>query len=342
MPEWGDSPHLSQIPLIDMHFAAIKGGVPMMTIEEIKADSVLAKSFATDERLIKTYNSWLANQGVKAGDIRAVTESHTKHYIRWRGSLHTSGKGSGVKACDFFKRATLTSDPKKDQADLSEADGFFRLQLLMLLERRQANATVGGYLKERFKYAFRMTSPLLGTVLVEPSKSPLTDYEKKFVEIAVDEPFPPAGCAELFADYVHDSRAGFRPVFGHQEFICLTGGYLRFRHVFKEEIHSESSVYGWANEGLSATKYTANAVVKFYSDLWNATVDAYARARRQIAATGHAAIQAASSAYQAAQNSVARRYRDAEDALNNELAKRYADVDGAIRDFYDPGGMYRR
>lgn len=304
MPEWGDSPHLSQIPLIDMHFAAIKAGVPMMTIEEIKADSRVAKSFATDARLLKTYNTWLANHGVKAGDIRAFTEAHTRHYIRWRASLHTSGKGGGVPALEFFNRATLTVDKTRDQTDLREADKAFALQLRWLLERRQANATFGSYLKERLKDTFRMTSPMLGTLLIEPGKAPLTAYEKKFVEIAVDGPMPPPGCAELFADYVHDSRAGFRPLLKKHEFTWLTGGYLRFRHVFKEEIRGESRVYGWANEGLSGLKAAGNAVVDISCELWDATVAAYANARRRAVATARAAAKATTEAYQAAEREV--------------------------------------
>ncbi|MEO8154489.1 MAG: DUF2235 domain-containing protein [Rhizobacter sp.] len=429
MPEWGDSPHLSQIPLIDMHFAAIKGGVPMMTIQEIKADPGVAKSFATDERLLKAYNTWLTHNGVKGADICTFTEGHARHYIRWRASLHLSRTaeearaagqeqkvldgeiarlkseqqllerqrlneqlalsrssvglnpatllptaeglrladginarydrhiraiqnevdelemrelvlGGGVAGCAFFKRATRALDPKKDQTDLAEADRFFRLQLLWLLERRHANASMSGYVKERLKTTFRLISPLLGTLLIEPGKSPLTDHEKKFVEIAVDATLLPLGCAELFADYVHDSRAGFR-VATRQEPIVLTGGYLRFRHVFKEEIHGESRVYGWANEGLSAAKHTANAVVQFYSDLWDATVAAYARARRQIAAAGVAAIQAASTAYLNAQDAVARRYHDAEDELYRRLTERYAEMEGAINSIYLSDPMRR-
>ena len=304
MPEWGESPHLSQIPLIDMHFAAIKAGVPMMTIEEIKADPGVAKSFATDTRLLKTYNTWLANQGVKAGDIRAFTEAHAGHYIRWRTSLHVGGKGGGIASLDFFKRATLAIDKAKDQTDLREADETFALQIRWLLERRKANATFGGYLKERFKDVLRVTSPLLGTLLIEPGKSPLTDYEKKFIEIAVDAPMPPTGCAELFADYVHDSRAGFRPLLKQHEFTWLTGGYLRFRHVFKEEIRGESRVYGWANEGLSGAKAAGNAIVDISCELWDATVAAYAKARRAAVVTGRAAVKATNDAYQAAEREV--------------------------------------
>ncbi len=421
MPEWGDSPHLSQIPLIDMHFAAIKAGVPMMTIQEIKADSGVAKSFSASAHLIKAYNAWLNQHGVKGGDIRAFTESHTRHYIRWRASLHLNRKpeqagatrqeqqaanaelsrlkaeqqvleqrrlneqhelsrsgvgidhatllptaegrrladginakydqqiktlqtqmrevevrkltaAGGVAACEFFKRATLSLNPKKDQDDLSEADQSLRLQLLWLMERRRANATLSGYLQERLKTGFRLTTPLLGSLFVEPGKSPLTPSEGRFLDIALNDPMPAPGCTDLFADYVHDSRAGFRIV-GFQEPVPVTGGYLRFRHVFKERIGGETRIYGWANEGVAAGKDAANAVAKFYTDLWDATVAAYSKARRQIAAAGASAIQAASTAYQNAQNSVARHYHDAEVALYRELTQRYTNVPGGFDDF---------
>lgn len=304
MPDWGASPHLSQIPLIDMHFAAIKGGVPMRTIEEIRASPSLSKSFATDPQLLGTYNNWLANQGIKGGDIRAFTEAHTRHYIRWRAALLMTGKGDGVAGLDFFKRATLAADKTKDQTDMREADQSFEWQLRWLLERRAANATVSGYLKERLKDAIRLSTNIWGTLLIEPGKTPLTTYEKKFLEIATESPMPPPGCAELFENYVHDSRAGFRPFAKQHEFVWLTGGYLRYRHVFKEEIHSESRIYGWANEGLSGAKAAGNALVDFYCELWDATVAAYAKARRHAIAAGRAAAKATKEAYQTAEREV--------------------------------------
>jgi hypothetical protein len=338
MPKWGDSPHLSQIPLIDMHFAAIKGGVPMMSIEEIKSDPRLAKSFATDERLLKTYNTWLANQGVKAGDIRTFTEGHAKHYIRWRASLHLDSQMGGVISCEFYKRAAL----QKDRIDLREADEQLGLQLKWLMDRRAANASVSGFLTERLKSVLRLTTPALGILLIEPGKAPLTVYEKNFLEIAVDTPLPPLGCADLFADYVHDSRAGFRPLFGGHEPSLLTGGYFRFRHVFKEEIHGESRVYGWANQGLATTKATANALTSYFSDLWDTGCVAYNSARRRMAVASRSAIQMVSSTYQAAEQKVVRRYQEAEQELYEQLAQRYANAKHAVEEYNSPEAKQRR
>ncbi len=342
MPEWGDSPHLSQIPLMDMHFAAIKAGVPMKTIEEIKAIPQLAKSFATDERLIKTYNTWLAHQGVKGGDIRSFTQAHAHHYMRWRGSLHGGRAQRGVARQEFFKRSASA----KDRALMGKADDDFALQLRWLLERREANATIKGYMKERLKDAAAVASlvirpprmpSLVGVPGVEFGKAPLSSHEHTFLAIAADGPLPPTGCADLFSDYVHDSRAGFT-VGGSHEPSVLTGGYLRFRHVFKEEIHGESRVYGWANEGLSDAKAAGNAVIQFLSDLWDATTETYERVRARINLMGRqtaAAVQQAASAYQSAQMRVWRQCQQAEKELLDSLAERY-------REYSSPEAVQRR
>ena len=336
MPEWGDSPHLSQIPLIDMHFAAIKAGVPMLTIEQITSDLGLRKSFATDRRLLSTYNRWLANQGVKGGDIRAVTEAHTRHYIRWRAAQHLGG-GSGVAALEFFKRTKVP----QDRNDLTEADAQLGLQLKLLIERREATATTLGLLKERLKTVIRVASPVIGTVLLDPGKTPLTSYENKFLDIATKDPFPPKGCAELFSDYVHDSRAGFRVWIYHEPSI-LTGGYLRFRHVFKEPVRAESQIYGWANQGLSQTKAAANAAVQLFNELWDAGVNTYNRARRRVNELGRNAIHAASSTYHLAEQKVIRSYQDAERELYKQLSTRYDNVKGAIDEYNSPEARQRR
>jgi Uncharacterized alpha/beta hydrolase domain (DUF2235) len=316
MPEWGDTPHLSQIPLLDMHFASLKGGVPMMTMGQIAADAALSKAFSTDKKLLDAYNRWLSSHGVRPGDAVEYTQAHARHYIRWRGALHAGG-GRGVTSLPFFGRATMGND----RENMREADEGLGLQLRWLLERRQANSTVGGYVAERLKSAVRVISPVT-TMLLEPGKAALTSYEKRFLEIAVEGPAAPDGCHELFADYVHDSRAGFR-VGGRHEPIVLTGGYLRFRHVFKEEVRSESAVYGWANQGLDAGKRASNAVAQFFSDLWDATVATYNRARQRVRALGRAALNAASAVYQAAEREALRRYHEAERELYDELRKRY-------------------
>ena len=320
MPAWGDSPHLSQIPLLDMHFAAIKAGVPMMTIEEIHADAGLSKSFSTDPKLIGAYNDWLAHQGVSKGDAVVVTQAHARQYIRWRAMLHMKG-GVGITLLDFYKRAGGV-----DQAQMKEADDQLRLQLQFMAERRAANSTTWGYLKERARDVIRMSS-LVTSILVDPGKTPLSQEEANFLDIAMKDPLPPAASIALFNDYVHDSRAGFRPL--GMEPIFLTGGYLRFRHIFKEAIHSESAIYGWANRGLVEAAAAGNAVARFFESLWDNTVSTYRSAQKAVAnAMKRAALQAASSTYQSAVMRVLRMCYRSEEEFYAELAKRYVDFNG--------------
>jgi len=53
-------------------------------------------------------------------------------------------------------------------------------------------------------------------------------------------------------------------------------------------------------------------------------------------------MQAASTAYQSAENAVARRYHDAETALYRELTERYASTKGAIQAYYSPEAVQKR
>lgn len=278
MPVWGTSPHLSQIPLMDMHFAALKGGVPMLTIEEIKAQPLLANSFSTDPKLLTVYNDWLSTNGIKPAGITEFTEAHTKQYLRWRGLLHAGGTTHLSS-----KRFYLQAKPK-DQTDLAEADRSLGITLRAWRERKDANATFLGRVNERAKDALHVVMPVT-RAFVDSGKDPLSDHEEKFLSLITEGALPPVASVTLFDDYVHDSRAGFR-ITGHHEPEWLTGGYARFRHVFFQS-NSSSPVYGWANESLKAVKAAANATVSFFQSLYKETLDTYDAARAKITKTAH-------------------------------------------------------
>jgi hypothetical protein len=276
MPAWDASPHLSQIPLMDMHFAALKGGVPMSTIEEIKADSKLAKSFSTDKKLLAAYNNWLSSNGIKPAGISAFTEAHTKQYLRWRGTLHAGGTAH-LASKRFYKEALA-----KDKTDLAEADEDLGILLRAWRERKDANATFLGRVREGAKDALHVVMPVT-RAFTDSGKDPLSAHEDKFLTLIAEGAAPPAASVTLFEDYVHDSRAGFR-IGGYHEPEWLTGGYARFRHVFLQS-NSNSPVYGWANESLKAVKAAADATVTFFQRLYDDAVDTYAAARARIIKT---------------------------------------------------------
>lgn len=285
MKGWGASPHLSQIPLIDMHFAALKAGVPLRTLQEMKEPKreALLKSFSTDPRLIASYNNWLTHNGIKGADVKTFTEAHTKQYLRWRGMLHANGKHA-LKGKRFFRESD-----KPGQTDLLEADTDLGIYLRSWRERKSANAGVLGWLGERAKTVLHRTSPA-GMLFVDEGKDPLSAQEDMFLKIMTEGAAPPAACVTLFEDYVHDSRAGFR-ILGKHEPVWLTGGYGRFRHVFVQS-DDYSNMSNIANESLKAVKAAADAAVSYFQQLYGFTVSTYRAARRKIAATARAVAEA--------------------------------------------------
>lgn len=283
MPGWGASPHLSQIPLIDMHFAALKAGVPLLTINEIKQKGFkrIQDAFSTDPRLIASYNNWLTHNGIKGADVKTFTEAHTKQYLRWRGMLHAKGKPPLTK-----KRFFIESD-KPGQKDLLEADTSLGICLRSWRERKTANEGVLGWLGERARTVLHRTSPA-GRLFIEDGKEPLSAQEDMFLKIMTEGAQPPAGCVTLFEDYVHDSRAGFR-ILGSHEPLWLTGGYGRFRHVFVQS-DDYSNMSNIANESLKAVKAAADAAVTYFQQLYGYSVRTYREARRQVYRTARVVV----------------------------------------------------
>ncbi len=310
MPHWSASPHLSQLPLMDMHFAAIKAGVPLMTMAEIQKDSRLAKSFSIDKRLLALYNEWLLTHQVSPGSTTAVTQAHAKQYIRWRGMLHAEGK-KRLTSMRFYNEA-----PEADRTDLREADDDLGAQLWWLRVRKNANESFWQTTTERLKTMTRFTVPA-SRLFIESGKEPLSAHEAQFFGLATEGASPSDATIKLFEDYVHDSRAGFR-IMDHHEPIFLTGGYLRFRQVFQERI-SINSAYELANDSVLIAKSTIQTTKEYLQSLYKASIDTYARARQTAKSAmlraKNATISAANEAtraYQAAEREVVLKYTQAQ------------------------------
>jgi hypothetical protein len=315
---------LSQIPLIDMHFEAIKAGVTMDTVDEMKGRTPL--SFKASPALINAYNAWLASHGVPAGDFRAVTEAHVRQAIRWRTQMHLSGH-INYSERPFFARA---NNGWGDQAQIDASEREYNHQLRWLVERYNANRGVAGYLTERAKDVRAVLSRGVQVLpgarsLVTPSDfglPPISDQEEHFVKVALEERDPSAASTALFDNYVHDSRAGFLSEYGREP-IFLTGGYLRYRNVFESNAQ-QSRIYGWANAAWQGLKDAKDATIDMLNRLWEETVAAYENARARVRrAMATAAAGAASVAYEAAQRLVWEKYRNADRDLFELLKRRY-------------------
>lgn len=227
MPDWGDSPHLSQIPLLDMHHHVLRGGVPIKTADEIRQEEGLAESFAVSEKTRTAFNAWLTGHGqVTSGTAERITESHAQQYQRYRG-LRLNG-AAAVETSAFFARANGA-----DQALLRSANLDLRQQIDRLKWRRDERARqeasgIAGLVDNG------MYSPYgLGATADMPQPvRPLSAFQRTVLDRIENPGQLPQAVLDLFDDFVHDSRAGFRPVGSMMEPSGEEKGYLRYRTVF--------------------------------------------------------------------------------------------------------------
>ena len=223
--EQGKLSQLSQIPLIDMHYEAMKAGVPLLASDEIQQRSDLAKDFHCSESLIEAYNAFSRECGIGSTPdeqaILAVIHQHTRQYLQWRGDLLESWQG--LKTRDFYRRATPT-----DQKQLLLAQNDLSNQIAVLDERIRIED--GSALDKAAAISLYANSGNFDDEMIQP-----VDAVTRRVLAAMRQHTPlPDAVRRLMDDYIHDSRAGFRPL-GNLEPHNVTGGYLRYRTIFPKQ-----------------------------------------------------------------------------------------------------------
>lgn len=224
MPIDAPSPHLSQIPLLDMFHEATKAGVPLMSWEDIQKRNKLKKDFSVSPTLIKNYNGYLAAHKVPSLPLHQAVRKHMTLYFRWRGQHLAPG---ALESQAFYLRASTA-----DQKDMKKTHDELCKQVEMIPKREAANRTSSGYLKERSKDFIRIAS-IHSRAVVEEGLEPVTPVEREIYQaITSTEPLH-ADITRLFCEHVHDSRAGFKVASQHEP-VKITNGYLRYRTVFPE------------------------------------------------------------------------------------------------------------
>lgn len=212
---------LSQVPLIDMHHAAIRGGVPLMTMEQIGAIGRLRGHFAVPSDVKNAFNAFLGSHGVPKGlKLDVATRRHTEQYMRWRGL-----RAASLSSQPFFQRA-----PSIDKTDMLEANNDMQTQAAELQARQTANATEAGRQRENIRDVVRTVSPVTRT-FIPAGLEPLGPVETQLLQAFHGPLDLSPALVNLFDNYVHDSRAGFR-IQGRHEPASITGGYFRYRRVF--------------------------------------------------------------------------------------------------------------
>ncbi|QAU23576.1 DUF2235 domain-containing protein [Dyella sp. M7H15-1] len=221
--EQGKLSQLSQIPLIDMHYEAMKSGVPLLDSNEIGRRDDLLKDFHCPKPLIEAYNAYLDTHGsssVSGKDaVVDVIHQHTRQYLQWRGDLLESWQG--LKTRDFYRRATSS-----DQKQLLMANTDLSNQMAVLDQR--IHIEDGSALDKAAAISLYANTGKFDEML-QPVDASTRDM---LATLRRHAPLPPA-VVRVLDDYVHDSRAGFRPL-SNAEPYSVTGGYLRYRTVFSQ------------------------------------------------------------------------------------------------------------
>ncbi len=208
--EQGKLSPCSQIPLNDMHHAAICAGVPLLSIEQIRELKYLKKDFAIPPALGKAYNDYWSHCGMGlSGTVDKLLHEHTHQYLQWRGGMLLAGQT--LKTRGFFQRAN-----SKDQTELSNA----QRDLVELLRSLQATS------QSRMLGLVNSYAGVQIALLKLAEKNLLPELDKHAAL--------PEAVKVFFDDYVHDSRAGFvSPKGTLREPSGLTGGYLRYRNIYQ-------------------------------------------------------------------------------------------------------------
>ncbi len=219
MASWGSTPQLSQVALVDMHYEAVRSGVPVLSADEIQQLPRLASTFAIAESTRTAFNAWAGQHGcMRSGSLNAMSRSHTEQYQRYRGlRLQPEQRLEDQR---FFKEAASA-----DAQQLREANDDLRAQISELQWRADAASTQASP-----AYATMMIG---GGMPVAPMPPTLSTEDARALERFQSPGDVPLASIKLFDDFVHDSRAGFR-VMGMMELRGASGGYVRYRRVFNQ------------------------------------------------------------------------------------------------------------
>jgi len=245
------SKKLAQVPLVDMHYQALKAGVPLKHWNEIVADQKLSEQFQCHSQLIQDYNDWLFNHGVTGGSPDEQIKAHTRQYVKWKGSLLREGS-TYLTRQPFYRRAK-----RKEQRDLLDAnkyleelvDKFTKIEEYIKERNKEREEQNARHAEDRAIRDKNLAELRARGVNVPEHPLPVWHYDPIPLEAvlgadakelydAVRDDTPLAACSrKLFDEYVHDSLAMFKMLnWTELDFPVLsTNGYLRYRTVFNAE-----------------------------------------------------------------------------------------------------------
>jgi hypothetical protein len=182
---------IARIPLLVMYRAARLSGVPLKL--EL-ANANVQQRFNVSVDTINAFNSYITATATKADTLTEIMRNQQNFQMRWRLARQTRAD-LPVETTNSFKRASTF-----DKNDLQSANLEFDAEI----------AEFNRWLIEKDKN-FRPTPQAPGFD---------NDYEDEWEEIARwwgKTPKLDSAITEFFDEYVHDSRAWFKPVPGNYD-----------------------------------------------------------------------------------------------------------------------------
>jgi hypothetical protein len=221
--EQGKSGQLSQIPLNDMYYEALKAGVPLLSRDEINGRPALKEQFDIPTDLLAAYKAYWSDSRVNTNasgneGVLDVIHQHTRQYLQWRKALPAK---VDLENRDFYSQAEID-----DRDRLKEAQNGLAEQVNAL------RATLQSPLKTAGTDAFlNLLSPAAAAKYTWEHR-PASSETRELFSAAISNAQVPIGVQRLFDRYLHDSRAGFR-IPKKMEPQDVTGGYLRYRNIYQ-------------------------------------------------------------------------------------------------------------
>jgi Uncharacterized alpha/beta hydrolase domain (DUF2235) len=210
---------LSQIPLNDMHFAALNAGSALLRLNEMPGQ--VRSDFAVDGELnsrFDAYANWAKTSktediaGTAGGAPENRLQQHTHMYWRWRSKVSPEASFKGLHS--------YLNSSEQDQVDLWESELDWRKDV------------------ERAREAHKPTRRHTRAGSYEVPGQPSTLQKEILAQVAQAASVPLAA-GEFFDRYVHDSHGGF----------WLLGPQTEFdRATFVREIRKKKARYDAAIE----------------------------------------------------------------------------------------------
>lgn len=197
-----DSDKLSQITLCDMYRAAVVAGVPL---DLNGAQSQYKEKFLVSEDLRAAFNAYVdATQAVSAAQPSSgkIIQNHYELYLRWR-RLRSERGPDWIGNTASASRATA-----QDYEDLTKAND----ELLQEVRELTKNNTRDRVFSERALLPMPTSVRIYDGIMLIVRGNKEKMWKEGIEAIWNARSEPPEAVITLLDDYVHDSRAWFKPL----------------------------------------------------------------------------------------------------------------------------------